>query len=101
MIRIYDVPPTAEPSSQIPAQTHDRPQVPRPAHRGPLAHELAFGALYALVLVRLVLAPAGPAWSEIGVWLGSPPRRQRLFGARGAGPRCSPGASGSAGISSS
>ncbi|HEX4683042.1 MAG TPA: phosphatase PAP2 family protein [Gemmatimonadaceae bacterium] len=33
-----------------------------------LPHELAFAALYAIVIVRLAAAPNGPAWSEIAIW---------------------------------
>jgi membrane-associated phospholipid phosphatase len=41
----------------------------RSAARRPLAHELAFGVLYGVVLLSLIFAPDGPAWCEIGIWL--------------------------------
>jgi hypothetical protein len=34
----------------------------------PLPHELAFGVLYALVIVRLATIPGGPVWPEIAIW---------------------------------
>jgi len=39
-----------------------------PARATVMPHELAFGALYALVIARLADAPGGPAWSEIAIW---------------------------------
>jgi hypothetical protein len=41
----------------------------RAAARRPLAHELAFGVLYGVVLLSLLFAPGGPAWREITIWL--------------------------------
>lgn len=34
-----------------------------------LPHEIAFGALYAAVIVALLGAPGGPAWGEAAIWL--------------------------------
>src|SRR4051812_12082363 len=33
-----------------------------------LPHELAFAALYAVVIARLAVAPDGPAWGETATW---------------------------------
>ena len=33
-----------------------------------LPHEIAFGALYSVVIARLLAAPAGPAWGETAIW---------------------------------
>ena len=35
-----------------------------------LPHEIAFGALYAIVVARLLAAPGGLAWREIAIWVG-------------------------------
>jgi membrane-associated phospholipid phosphatase len=33
-----------------------------------LPHEVGFGAVYAIVIARLIMAPSGIAWTEVAIW---------------------------------
>src|SRR4051812_30378388 len=40
------------------------------ASNAALPHEIGFFVLYGLVIVRLLLSPFGPSWTELAIWSG-------------------------------
>src|SRR5215213_1239589 len=42
----------------------------RNAARQLLPHEIAFGMLYSVVFLALLLAPGATAWTEVAIWIG-------------------------------
>lgn len=56
--------------SSLPLSSVVRARPARTSTLRVLPHESGFFALYAFVLVRLLLSPFGTAWVEVAVWLG-------------------------------